>query len=62
MSATLARPPGATASTTAKDTLTANSRDASVIPGDRVIAKALKAEGVDKTFTLCVDHCTPRRG
>jgi len=62
MSATLARPPGATASTTAKDTLKVNSRDASVITGGRLITKALKAEGVDKIFTHCVDHCTPRRG
>jgi len=62
MSATLVRTPGATASTTAEDTLKAKSRDASVIPGGRLIAKVLKAEGVDKIFTLCVDHRTPRRG
>ena len=50
------------ASTTAEDTLNAKSRDASVISGGHLVAKALKAEGVDTIFTLCGGHGTARRG
>jgi hypothetical protein len=62
MSTTLAKPPGATASTTAEDRLKEKSRDASVISVGHLVAKALKAEGVDKIFTLCGGHDTARRG
>ena len=43
-------------STTAEDTLKAKSRDANVISGGHLVAKALKAEGVDTIFTLCGGH------
>ena len=42
--------------TTADDTLKEKSRDASVISGGHLVAKALKAEGVDTIFTLCGGH------
>lgn len=42
--------------TTAEDTLKQKSRDASVISGGHLVAKALKAEGVDTIFTLCGGH------
>ena len=42
--------------TTADDTLKQKSRDASVISGGHLVAKALKAEGVDTIFTLCGGH------
>src|SRR5687767_14010078 len=41
---------------TADDTLKQKSRDASVISGGHLVAKALKAEGVDTIFTLCGGH------
>lgn len=41
---------------TAEDTLKEKSRDASVISGGHLVAKALKAEGVDTIFTLCGGH------
>ncbi len=44
------------APSTAEDTLAQKSRDASVISGGRLVAKALKAEGVDTIFTLCGGH------
>ena len=42
--------------TTADDTLQRKSRDASVISGGHLVAKALKNEGVDTIFTLCGGH------
>src|SRR5258708_11957755 len=42
--------------TTAEDTLQRKSRDANVISGGHLVAKALKNEGVDKIFTLCGGH------
>jgi acetolactate synthase-1/2/3 large subunit len=44
------------AKTTAEDTLQRKSRDASVISGGHLVAKALKNEGVDTIFTLCGGH------
>ncbi len=41
---------------TAEDTLKAKSRDASVISGGHLVARALKNEGVDTIFTLCGGH------
>jgi acetolactate synthase-1/2/3 large subunit len=49
---TAARP----ASTTAEDTLKQKTRDANVISGGHLVAKGLKAEGVDTIFTLCGGH------
>jgi acetolactate synthase I/II/III large subunit len=43
-------------STTAEDTLQRKSRDASVVSGGHLVAKALKNEGVDTIFTLCGGH------
>ena len=48
--------PSAAARTTAEDTLKEKSRDANVISGGHLVAKALKAEGVDTIFTLCGGH------
>src|SRR5215467_9780729 len=42
--------------TTADDTLRKKSTDAGVISGGHLVAKALKAEGVDTIFTLCGGH------
>ncbi|HXP65561.1 MAG TPA: thiamine pyrophosphate-binding protein, partial [Steroidobacteraceae bacterium] len=42
--------------TTAEDTLQRKSRDASVVSGGHLVAKALKNEGVDTIFTLCGGH------
>ena len=42
--------------TTADDTLQRKSRDAGVISGGHLVAKALKNEGVDTIFTLCGGH------
>lgn len=44
------------ATTTADDTLKRKSRDAGVISGGHLVAKALKNEGVDTIFTLCGGH------
>src|SRR6202521_3555181 len=44
------------AATTAEDTLKQKTRDANVISGGHLVAKALKAEGVDTIFTLCGGH------
>ncbi len=44
------------ATTTAEDTLKQKTRDANVISGGHLVAKALKAEGVDTIFTLCGGH------
>jgi acetolactate synthase-1/2/3 large subunit len=43
-------------STTAEDTLQRKSRDAGVVSGGHLVAKALKNEGVDTIFTLCGGH------
>ncbi len=54
---TATRAPATTASTTtADDTLKRKTRDANVISGGHLVAKALKAEGVDTIFTLCGGH------
>ncbi|MCY4542388.1 MAG: thiamine pyrophosphate-binding protein [Rhodobacteraceae bacterium] len=45
-----------TASKTAHDTLARKSQDKSVISGGRLVAKALRNEGVDTIFTLCGGH------
>src|SRR5476649_1975337 len=42
--------------TTAEDTLQRKTRDASVISGGHLVARALKNEGVDTIFTLCGGH------
>jgi acetolactate synthase-1/2/3 large subunit len=42
--------------TTAEDTLARKSRDASVVSGGHLVARALKNEGVDTIFTLCGGH------
>lgn len=42
--------------TTADDTLARKTKDGSVISGGHLVAKALKAEGVDTIFTLCGGH------
>jgi acetolactate synthase I/II/III large subunit len=42
--------------TTAEDTLKAKSREANVVSGGHLVAKALKSEGVDTIFTLCGGH------
>lgn len=49
-------PPSSAASTTADDTLKRKSRDAGVVSGGHLVAKALKHEGVDTIFTLCGGH------
>ena len=41
---------------TASDTLKQKNKDGSVISGGHLVAKALKAEGVDTVFTLCGGH------
>jgi len=47
---------GRPSTTTAEDTLKQKSRDAGVVSGGHLVAKALKAEGVDTIFTLCGGH------
>jgi len=42
--------------TTAEDTLKQKTRDPNVISGGHLVARALKAEGVDTIFTLCGGH------
>ena len=46
----------ATTKTTAEDTLAQKRRDGTVVSGGHLVAKALKAEGVDTIFTLCGGH------
>jgi acetolactate synthase-1/2/3 large subunit len=55
MSATT-RNPTSSGATTAEDTLRAKSRDAGLVSGGHLVAKALKNEGVDTIFTLCGGH------
>jgi acetolactate synthase-1/2/3 large subunit len=49
-------PNSAPTATTAEDTLKQKSRDAGVISGGHLVARALKNEGVDTIFTLCGGH------
>lgn len=42
--------------TTAEDTLKQKSRDANIVSGGHLVARALKNEGVDTIFTLCGGH------
>ncbi len=44
------------AATTATDTLQKKSADAGIVSGGRLVAKALRSEGVDTVFTLCGGH------
>ena len=44
------------ATTTAEDTLKSKSTDPNIVSGGRLVAKALKSEGVDTIFTLCGGH------
>ncbi len=46
----------APASNTADDTLARKSSDPNIVSGGRLVAKALKSEGVDTIFTLCGGH------
>jgi acetolactate synthase-1/2/3 large subunit len=46
----------AATSSTADDTLKRKTRDANVISGGHLVARALKNEGVDTIFTLCGGH------
>ena len=48
--------PAQAKSTTAEDTLQKKSREAGVLSGGHLVAKALKNEGVDTIFTLCGGH------
>ena len=52
MSATSKQPE----TSTATDTLRQKSKDASVVSGGHLVARALKNEGVDTIFTLCGGH------
>ena len=45
-----------TAASTATDTLQRKSGDANVVSGGRLVARALRNEGVDTIFTLCGGH------
>ncbi len=56
MPETATKPGESRATTTAEDTLKRKSRDAGVISGGHLVAKALKNEGVDTIFTLCGGH------
>lgn len=48
--------PAAAPTTTAENTLQKKNRDAAVVSGGHLVAKALKNEGVDTIFTLCGGH------
>ena len=48
--------PDVRGTTTAEDTLKQKTRDAGVVSGGHLVAKALKNEGVDTIFTLCGGH------
>lgn len=52
----MADAPAQAAKTTADDTLARKSADPNIVSGGRLVAKALKAEGVDTIFTLCGGH------
>jgi acetolactate synthase I/II/III large subunit len=49
-------PTTAASTTTAEDTLKRKTRDANVVSGGHLVAKALKSEGIDTIFTLCGGH------
>jgi acetolactate synthase I/II/III large subunit len=49
-------PTTAASTTTAEDTLKRKTRDANVVSGGYLVAKALKSEGVDTIFTPCGGH------
>ncbi|MGN6451626.1 MAG: thiamine pyrophosphate-binding protein [Steroidobacteraceae bacterium] len=53
---TAPKPAEVRSATTAEDTLKRKSRDADVVSGGHLVAKALKNEGVDTIFTLCGGH------
>jgi len=50
------KPAESKATTTAEDTLKRKTRDAEVVSGGHLVARALKNEGVDTIFTLCGGH------
>jgi acetolactate synthase-1/2/3 large subunit len=56
MSAVVSSLSRTTGSTTADDTLRQKTRNAGVVSGGHLVAKALKNEGVDTIFTLCGGH------
>jgi acetolactate synthase I/II/III large subunit len=56
MSAVVSSPNPSATSTTADDTLRQKTRNAGVVSGGHLVAKALKNEGVDTIFTLCGGH------
>ncbi|MGF6957916.1 acetolactate synthase-1/2/3 large subunit [Paraburkholderia youngii] len=56
MSAVVSSLSPATATTTADDTLKQKTRDAGIVSGGHLVAKALKNEGIDTIFTLCGGH------
>ena len=56
MQETVTQPATTPAPTTAEDTLKQKTRDATVISGGHLVARALRNEGVDTIFTLCGGH------
>jgi acetolactate synthase I/II/III large subunit len=52
----MAAPAPAKTASTAEDTLQRKSADPNIVSGGRLVAKALKSEGVDTIFTLCGGH------
>src|SRR5438128_5480978 len=56
MQETATKPAETRSTTTAEDTLARKSQDPNIISGGHLVAKALKAEGVDTIFTLCGGH------
>jgi len=50
------KPAESKATTTAEDTLKRKTRDADIVSGGHLVARALKNEGVDTIFTLCGGH------
>jgi acetolactate synthase I/II/III large subunit len=50
------KPAESKAATTAEDTLKRKTRNADVVSGGHLVARALKNEGVDTIFTLCGGH------
>ena len=52
----MAAPAPAKTASTAEDTLQRKSTDPNIVSGGRLVAKALKSEGVDTIFTLCGGH------
>src|ERR1700682_4043079 len=56
MLGTATNAPETRSTTTAEDTLKRKTRDANVVSGGHLVAKALKNEGVATIFTLCGGH------